>query len=120
MVTRLVVPVLVPVLTATHGNELDVLVAALHEDALHEADARREVFVLHLAGIEWAEVLRLQHVAERPGRHGHGLDRAQHLRLVLGVAGVVLLLVHVTGPRVSLHDDAGPGAVYSGLPGAVA
>src|SRR6185436_9718536 len=85
---------------------------------LDHADAAAVPLQLILL-VDRAVLEREQRPLEKAVRRPHGAAAAEHLGLVHGVPGRVLLPVGITAVRVGEHDDAGLAVADAGLPGPV-
>src|SRR5215203_4767812 len=69
--------------------------------------------------LERRPLLGLKHTIKRTVGHSDRCVQALHLRLVFGLAFVVLLMVGLTNLRVGLHDDPRLGSINPCLPRAL-
>src|SRR3954462_15852610 len=85
---------------------------------LDHADTAAVPFQLVLL-VDRAVLEREQRPLEAAVRRSHSAAAAEHLGLVPGVPGRVLLPVGIAAVRVGEHDDAGLAVADAGLPGPV-
>src|SRR6266700_1545576 len=114
-----------PALDSRHGLSVDggeVLELARVDRAdvvrAHQADVGAVILVLDVARRQGGVLLGHDAVGEGAEGNRDRLAEAGHLSLILGLARQVLLAKAVPGLGVRLHDDAGLGAGFAGVPGA--
>src|SRR5437879_2090045 len=105
-----------PLPASPDTDELAPLVRALFGLLEHLADPPRVHLVVDNAGLEWGPLLREQAIPYPDIGACHGVEDADDLEVVVGVALVVLLPVGASEHWVRRHEDARLGAVAAGEP----